>query len=233
MRATKLFKHISILVIILVIPGFLYYLLQAKGKNRYKPLPFFGVKKLSGSFHSVRGKKISDTLYYEVKPTTLINLKSEPVLNPFRSRKITIVQFFYSHDKILVPKMTAAMSRLAKAYEKNDLIQFVSVTVDPDRDTPQALAKYAVQYGGGNSKWRFYTGNQDSILILAQRRLLVNAAKLPTEGKFIFSDKVVLLDPLKRIRGFYQIAQPKEEVRLNDELKVQVAEELRKIKGAQ
>ena len=40
-----LFK-VLILVTILAVPGFLYYLLQEKGKNRYKPLAIYGPSKI-------------------------------------------------------------------------------------------------------------------------------------------------------------------------------------------
>lgn len=232
MKIPKLLKHISILVIILVVPGFLYYLLQAKGKNRYRPLHVFGVKKLTGTFHKNRGKNIPDTLYYTVKPVTLINLKGQEVKVIKPVGKITVVHFFYSRDTILVPKMMAAMSRLTEAYKKNNLIQFVSISVDAERDTPDALKKFMASDLNDHLKWKVYTGKQDSLFELAQKRLFVNAAKLPSDGKFIFSDKVTLLDPENRIRGYYQLAQPKEELRLNDELKVQVAEELRKVPNA-
>lgn len=232
MKIPRLLKHISILVIILVVPGFLYYLLQAKGKNRYRPLPFYGEKKLSGTFHSRRGKKIPDTLYYVARPVTLINLENKAVPVVTSGGKITVAQFFYTHDTILVPKMTAAMARLANAYKKNSLIQFNSITVDAERDTPGALKKFMSSHLKEHLQWQVYTGKQDSLLELAQNRLFVNAAKLPSSGKFIFSDKVILLDPQNHIRGYYQLAQPKEELRLNDELKVQVSEELRKVPNA-
>ena len=46
---------ILILVTILAVPGFLYYMLQAKGKNRYKPLPIFGPKIVASTFHTKKG----------------------------------------------------------------------------------------------------------------------------------------------------------------------------------
>jgi len=59
-------KKILILVTILAVPGFLYYLLQEKGKNRYKPLAIYGPKKVATTFHSVRGEKIPDTQYCQI-----------------------------------------------------------------------------------------------------------------------------------------------------------------------
>ncbi|HCN84178.1 MAG TPA: electron transporter, partial [Sphingobacteriaceae bacterium] len=59
-------KKILILVTILAVPGFLYYLLQDKGKNRYHPLSYFGPKQLANTFHTTRGKKIPDTVYHTI-----------------------------------------------------------------------------------------------------------------------------------------------------------------------
>ena len=55
---------ILILVTILAVPGFLYYLLQAKGKNRYKPLPVYGPKEVAATFTTKRRKKIPDTIFH-------------------------------------------------------------------------------------------------------------------------------------------------------------------------
>ncbi|MBE7177193.1 MAG: SCO family protein [Mucilaginibacter polytrichastri] len=227
MKNIRILKHLSILVIILVVPGFLYYLLQAKGKNRYKPLPFYGEKKLSGTFHKKRGKKIADTLYYQAKPVSLVKIADDRPDSLFHPRKITIVQFFYTRDTLLVPKMFAAMDRLAGQYRKNGLVGFASVSLDEQFDSLPVLRKYMAAYPNYGSGWSVYRGAGDSTIALAQQGLMVNAAKLPS-GRYIFSDKVVLLDPERHIRGYYEIGRAKEEARLNDELKVQIAEELRK-----
>ena len=62
----KALKRIVILVLILIVPGFLYYLLQAKGKNRYKPLPIYGSKQVAKTFHKIRGKIVYDTIYHQI-----------------------------------------------------------------------------------------------------------------------------------------------------------------------
>ena len=64
MQLIPVLKKLVILVFILIIPGFLYYLLIKKGKNRYHPLPIYGAKVLAKTFHKVHGKLIPDTVYH-------------------------------------------------------------------------------------------------------------------------------------------------------------------------
>ena len=55
MDKAGLIKKISILVLILAVPGFLYYLLTVKGKNRYHSLPKFGPKTITKTTHKSTG----------------------------------------------------------------------------------------------------------------------------------------------------------------------------------
>src|SRR5690606_11727767 len=87
---------ILILVTILAVPGFLYYLLQAKGQNRYKPLPVYGPKVLSGTFKEKRGSKIPDTTYHQVKDFTAINQNGEEFRLGSVQQQLVVVNFFYT-----------------------------------------------------------------------------------------------------------------------------------------
>src|SRR6201992_573038 len=92
----SLAKKIIILALILALPGFLYYLLTAEGKNRYKPLPIYGPKTLSGTYHKVHGKEIPDTLYHTVEDFNLTDANSKPVSFKTFDKQIMLVNFFYT-----------------------------------------------------------------------------------------------------------------------------------------
>jgi protein SCO1 len=79
MKNGRALKKILILVIVLAVPGFLYYLLTAEGKNRYKPLPIFGPKRLAGTYHHVKGRNIPDTLYHTLPDFSLTDQNGDPV----------------------------------------------------------------------------------------------------------------------------------------------------------
>ncbi|WP_342645809.1 SCO family protein [Mucilaginibacter sp. CSA2-8R] len=210
-------------------PGFLYYLLTQKGKNRYKPLPFYGTKEVAKTGHRYHGKYIPDTIYHKIGDFKLTNQLGQAVTPKDFEYKIFVVNFFYTHGPAVTEAMKKNIDRLAGAYRKNRMVKFVSITVDPARDNVQALQAYAKPLGYAASKWMFLTGDTTTTYNLARKGFLVDAVK--SDDEFIFSNKLILVDAEKRIRGYYDGTSIAETARLNDEIKVQIAEELRKIKA--
>lgn len=226
MKIAAAVKKGFILVLVLVVPGFLYYLLTSQGKNRYKPLPFFGPKQVAGTFHSVRGKTIPDTVYHTVGDFKLSDQNGLPVTLHDFDNKIVIVNFFYSHCPNVCNIVSDNIKGLLSEYEKNKLVYFASVTVDPKNDSPAALRNYAERFGR-SAKWLFLTGDTGTVYNLARKGFLVDALQTGNSD-FIYSDKLILMDQDKHIRGYYTGASTSEVSRLDDEIKVLISEELRK-----
>jgi protein SCO1/2 len=107
------------------------------------------------------------------------------------------------------------------------MVCFASITVDPERDSVAVLKNYSKQYNPPGIKWLFLTGDTATIYPLARKGFLVNAVKLNNDD-FIYSDKLILIDKEKRIRGYYSGTSTNDITKLNDEIKVLIAEELRK-----
>ncbi|MFD1258635.1 SCO family protein [Mucilaginibacter terrae] len=222
-------KKLIILVLILAVPGFLYYLLTVKGKNRYRPLVIYGPKQVAKTGHTRRGKYIPDTIYHKLGDFKLTDQLGKPVTLKDFEYKIFVVSFLYTHCSSVCNEVNKNMERLAHAYRKNRMVRFVTITVDPERDTPAALLAYSKRFGVAPDKWRFLTGDSTVIYNLVRNGFLENALK--ADNEFVFSDKMILIDADKRIRGRYTGTSLPEAIRLNDEIKVQIAEELRKIKA--
>lgn len=229
MTSKKGIIKILILVLILAVPGFLYYLLTAEGKNRYKPLPIFGPKYLAKTSHTFHGKKVPDTVFHQVSDFNLMDQDGRPASFKSIGPQILVINFFYTHCTDCTQLM-GNMDSLATYYGKNKRITFISITVDPMRDTPGVLKAYAGKIKPSGSKWLFLTGDAAVIDTLANKGLLVDALQ-NGNNSFVYSDKIILLDPERRIRGYYPGTSVDEVNRLNDELKVQISEELRKIKA--
>jgi protein SCO1/2 len=227
MKKASLSKKIVILVLVLVVPGFLYYLLTAEGKNRYKPLPIFGPKSLAKTTHKVKGKDIPDTIYHTLSDFTLINQDGKVVSLKTFDNQIFVVDFFYTRCQGACSVANGYISLLDSNYAKNKMIRFVSITVDPEHDSTAVLKKYFKSFKPVPAKWMFLTGDTTTIYNLARKGFLVNALKTGNND-FIYSDKLILIDQDKRIRGYYTGASTDEMSRLNDEIKVLVSEELRK-----
>jgi protein SCO1/2 len=222
---------ILILVTILAVPGFLYYLLQEKGKNRYKPLSIFGPKEVVATFHTKRGEKIPDTIYHHIPSFQLLSSTGDSInIKDFKG-KLTIVNFFYSNNKEIVPKINEGLSSLYDEYKDNKLIKFLSISVDPKKDSTAVLSKYAKQLNAKKDKWEIATADTAKLYPIIRNQFFVNVLKDPqNQPRFIFSDKLILLDAELRIRGYYTATSYNEIKRLSDETKVMITEELRKIK---
>jgi protein SCO1/2 len=128
--------------------------------------------------------------------------------------------------------MNKEMARVAKVYNKNRLMRFISISVDPENDTPSVLAEYSKPFIAENNKWEFVTGNQELIFAIAKNDFLVDAIQDTLNRKeIIHTPMIILLDPQKRIRGYYDSSRGADQVNLLiDEIKLLITEELRSIK---
>jgi len=222
-------KKILILVIILAFPGFCYYLLQEKGKNRYKPLPFYGEKKLTGTFHSRRGKQIPDTLYHIIEPFSMTNSDGRPVIFGPDSG-VAVVSLFYIGNKGLSVPVNAAMEKIAERFSRNEMVRLYSLTIDPTADTPQQLKLYKEKWGDYD-RWNFLTGDsREDVAEIARNEFLLDVVYDPkAEPTFVYSSSIVLLDSQRRIRGYYNALLAEDVDRLTDEIKLLLTEEFRNI----
>lgn len=221
---------ILILVTILAVPGFLYYLLQAKGKNRYKPLPIFGPKTVASTFHTKRGVEIPDTVYHQIAFPQLHSANGKTVKLSTKAQQLTIVNFFYINNTDVVPQLNKGIQNLQEQFKDNKLIRFVSIDLDPKTDDAHQLKLFADKLGALPNKWMILTADTSVTYPLARNQFFVNALQT-TEGNFVFSDKLILLDAENRIRGYYTGTSEDEIRRISDEIKVLITEELRKVKA--
>ncbi|MGV8880077.1 MAG: SCO family protein [Sphingobacteriaceae bacterium] len=224
------FKKTIILAVILTSPGFCYYLLTLKGKNRYKPLPVYGAKEVAKTTHKVMGKEIADTTYHHLSDFKLWNQYNDSVTLQSFDKKIIVAGFFYSQGPPLCEDINKNIEKIATNYSKNSIISFLSITVDPARDSVGALKIYADRFNADKVNWQFLTGDTATIYPLATKGFMVNAVAGGEKSELIFSEMLVLVDFSKRIRGYYNGTSTAEVARLNDEIKVLIAEELRNMK---
>lgn len=220
-------KKVLILVTILAVPGFLYYLLQEKGKNRYKTLAYYGTKKQSGSFHSRRGEKIPDTTYHSVGDFAFINQKNDAISIGKINNTLIILNLFYLHGGFATNTSNSEMSTLYGWYGKNPRIRFLSVSVDPTRDNASLLDAYASTFKAKAGKWDFLTTTDTSLYAFINEELLLDV--FANKDKIAYSNMFILLDHERHIRGFYDATNKEAVAKLDDEVKVLMTEELRNL----
>ncbi|TBO41929.1 SCO family protein [Pedobacter kyonggii] len=222
-------KKVIILVSILAIPGFLFfYLLPHFAKNRYKSLPIFGEKVVASTFHSVKGKKIPDTIYHKVPDFKLVNQQNDTITWKALENKIVVLNLFYTGANN--QETSKYIKKLSDGYEQKPLVKFLSLSVDPaDRDK---IKDFAAKFKAKEGKWDFLAGDTVQTYPLIKKGLLLDAIADDTKERtnFIFSNKIVLIDNLHRIRGIYEADNAEANTRLEDEIKVLIAEYLRNLK---
>jgi protein SCO1 len=98
-------------------------------------------------------------------------------LADFRGKVVAVTFIFTlcsATCPVLTPMMSLVQDRLGPDFDTN--VAFVSVTIDPERDTPEILKLYAQMYGADVPGWHFLTG-EASIIHDLTRRYGVFAAK--------------------------------------------------------
>ncbi|MBX9783707.1 MAG: SCO family protein [Chitinophagaceae bacterium] len=153
----------------------------------------------------VDGKKRSDTIWHRISNFSFTNQLNEKVYADSLKDKILVVDFFFTRCPNPCPTMTRNMKKMQDAYKKNDsLIQFISFTVDPKRDSVNALKNYADRYGVQHNNWWFLTGEKKTIYDLAFNEFkaaIVDGGEADTS--FLHTNKFYLLDKKRIIRGWY------------------------------
>ncbi len=221
-------KKIMILAAILILPGFLYFLLERKAENRYQNLPIYGEKVLTGTSTSRMGKQVPDTLFHQITPFSLTNQIGVPVSVLQEDTTISVVNFFYTRCTTFCKHMNDEMNRVADRFANNQMVNFYTITVDTAYDTPEVLQAYAKDYRPETKKWHFLTGGKDDVYNVARNGFLVDAVEDTTrDAHFIHSSSLILVDSKRRIRGYYDVNQKKEVDRLIDELKLLLVQEIR------
>jgi cytochrome oxidase Cu insertion factor (SCO1/SenC/PrrC family) len=117
-----------------------------------------------------------------------------------------IADFVYTNCPEACPVLSGEMARLHRRL--GERVRLVSFSVDPARDTPQALAAYADRFGASRTSWLFVTGPVDSMRRLIGRGFHLAVADAPPDepdfvGAIAHSEKIVLVDGDLRIRRYY------------------------------
>ncbi len=139
--------------------------------------------------------------------------------------KVWVADFMYTSCVEICPLQSAEMARLQAAFADHADLRLVSISVDPERDTPVVLSAYAEKFQADPERWLFATGEPDAVARLAQEGFRLSAASYaPTDDgadhTFIHSNRFVLVDRQGRIRGYYRSTDPDDLVRLRRDLAV-------------
>jgi protein SCO1/2 len=161
---------------------------------------------------SVNGKLVDDTVWHKVPDFELTNQLGQKVNWESIGDKIVVASFFFTRCPTICPRMTVHMKKLQDGVSNGQragtkdakFIQFLSFSVDPERDSVKDLKNWADRFQINPSNWSLLTGDKKTIYDLANHEMRV----LAVDGKgidtsFIHTDRFVLIDRNRNVRGYY------------------------------
>jgi protein SCO1/2 len=131
----------------------------------------------------------------------LINQDCVKISNNSYNGKVYVLEFFFSKCPTICPKMNESMLILEKTFFGNPNFGIVSITIDPEHDTPHVLKQHAEMLGVKSSNWNFLTGDKDYIFNLANKGFNLYAGEnKKVVGGFEHSGLFALIDKKGNIR---------------------------------
>jgi protein SCO1 len=199
-------KALYAILIALIVPLLIFLYVNSLPKAAI-PKPIF-----YDSVSSVikNGKQLNDTSWHRLPDFTLTNQLGRTVSlkdlgtvsENDTNRRVIVADFFYTHCPTICPVMTRNMKRLQSTVKeavdvdgrKTQLVQFISFSIDPGRDSVAALKKWADRFQVDPSNWWLLTGDKQTIYDLSLKHMNLAVQDPQIDSSFPHTDIFVLID---------------------------------------
>ncbi|HEY4629087.1 MAG TPA: SCO family protein [Flavobacterium sp.] len=132
----------------------------------------------------------------------LLNQDNLKISNETYKGKVYVLEFFFSTCPSICPKMNQSMLEIEKTFFGNPNFGIVSITIDPEHDTPAVLKEHREFLGVKSSNWNFLTGDKTYIFDLSNKGFNLYAGQNnKAQGGFEHSGLFALIDKNGNIRS--------------------------------
>lgn len=114
--------------------------------------------------------------------------------------KVRILNFFFTSCPHICPQINGHLKEVSEALKEESDLLFLSITVDPEKDTPDHLAEYSKKYRESAQQWKFLSGDIGIVEKLMTESLKLGSEELPESH----NTRIVLADRKGMVRGYYQ-----------------------------
>jgi protein SCO1/2 len=214
-------KQFGALTLMLIFPIFVIWFLRSFGENKFT-IPVF---------HQNAAEMSSDLCVFpegqhHIPPFDLVNQQNKPVSEKYLNGHITVVNFFFTTCPTICPDMTAELRRVQHYFSEVPYVRMLSVSIDPEYDQPEVLSAYARLHGADEGQWNFVTGDKGSVYELVRCGFILPVQdRVGGADDILHSDRLILVDSQRRIRGYYSGTDPEDVDRLVTEMKILLQEE--------
>jgi protein SCO1/2 len=139
----------------------------------------------------------------------LVDQDERPFDQSMLDGKITIASFVFTTCPSVCPVLSRRSEELQASFmPRNDDVQLVAFSVDPDHDTPAVLRAYRERYHADAAIWRHVTGEADELnRVVVHGFHLAMGEERDSAGEILHSSHFVLVDRHRNIRGYFEADQ--------------------------
>lgn len=135
------------------------------------------------------------------------------------SGRVWLASFMFTNCQTVCPALNTVQAGLVKKYAGKGL-RFVSISTDPENDTPEAMKAYGARYGAQTGTWWMLRMPIDTVMKVATRGFAVMAPEHPD----MHSTRFVLVDAKQQIHDYFDSADTAEVIRLERTLDAMLKE---------
>jgi protein SCO1 len=120
--------------------------------------------------------------------------------------QVALVSFIFTTCNGSCPATTHRMEKVQAALQTRGLlknVQLISITLDPERDTPKKLRNYMELYDADPRSWSFVTGPKEQLApVIAAYGMW---ARPSANGQLDHPSRIFLVDRRRRVREIYNL----------------------------
>lgn len=187
-------------------------------------LPFYNSTDYTPEWISPSDKKYADI--HTIGAFEFTDHHGKKLSNKNLDGKIYVADFFFTSCPTICPKLTLSMERLQNKFMDAEDFQLISHTVMPWKDSVSVLNQYAENMDINYEKWKLLTGDEDQIYSLARKSYFADEqfGFNDDETDFLHTDKFILVDKKRRIRGIYTGLVEEDLIRLEEDINILLKE---------
>jgi protein SCO1/2 len=138
--------------------------------------------------------------YGKIESFQLIDSRDQLFDTASLTGKVWVVSFFFTSCPEVCPDLNRRLAMIADKFPKEDRLRFVSISVDPMRDTPQRLDEYSKHFPSLQAKWHLLTGEKEKISSISDQLFKLGKIDDPN----MHSTRIILIDSKQSVRGYFR-----------------------------
>lgn len=167
------------------------------------PLPYYNAEDFTPHWMEPDAEELDG--FHQIPDFSFTNQDGNAVTSETFDNKIYVASFFFTSCPGICPTLVTRLSGIQKEFLNNDQVRILSHSAMPEVDQVPVLRRYADRHKIRSDKWDLVTGPKAAIYDIAKKAYFASEdmGEAKGEGDFLHTEKLLLIDTNKRIRGVY------------------------------